>query len=223
MSQIQPKQRRRMLYVAVGLLSAVVIAQSAYIVYIQRGIKGTLNSSIMASLNDLQKQGEFDSLKGFRTAPPPDARQGSADSTTPFGLSLDDSDKLTQELARFIQQFGQAYGDAFKMLQDSPIARTFPRPHVVHPAFRLIEDQCGYTINVDLNVKKEDDIHVSLNGQMLSVTAPVANSDGQYVRRIMLSASVDPSTLSTQYLGGVLTITVKKEKNGNKIPVRLPI
>jgi len=223
MSDAQPKQHRRILYVVVGLLSAVVVAQSAYIVYIQSGLKSALNSPIIASLNNLQKQGDFDSLKGFQAAPPPDANQGSAKTPAPFGLNLDDPDKLTRELARLIQQFGQAYGDTFKMLQDSPLADTLPQPNVIHPAFHMVEDQHGYTINVDMNVKSMKDIHVSLNGQMLSVSAPVPNSDGQYERRIVLSDPVDPRSLDTQYIGGVLTITIKKENTGGKIPVHLPI
>jgi len=223
MSKPQPKKTNPILYVLVGVLSAVVIAQSAYIVYFQLSMKSALSSAlnapIIAGLDDLQN----DVPKGIRSAAPPDANQGSAGTATPFGLKLNNPDQLAKELAGFIRQFGAAYGEAFKILQDNPIVATLPHPSVVHPAFHLVEDQSGYKIDLSMIVQNKDDIHVSLTGRMLSVTAPIPKSDGQYERRIRFSSPVDPSSLCTQYLGGVLTIHIRKAKESDKIPARLPI
>lgn len=80
----------------------------------------------------------------------------------------------------------------------------------------------GYRLEVPLPAFKADDIHVRLDGRLLTITAESANtakvggSDEQsrrsFAETLTLPTAVQPSALKQQFENGVLTITLPAAK-----------
>lgn len=102
-------------------------------------------------------------------------------------------------------------------MMDAPIAMPMSMP-VSH----LQPTAEGYRLELPLPAFKADDIHVRLDGRLLTITAETANtvkvgggdeqSRRSFAETLTLPAEVQPSALKQQFENGVLTITLPAAK-----------
>ena len=99
-----------------------------------------------------------------------------------------------------------------------------------HVPLDIVETPDALTVHADLPGVAEDDVHITLDEDMLTVTgerrAPAAGErqtahrterpSGAFQRNVKLPSPVDPEAVTADFAHGVLTITLPKPKPGAK-------
>lgn len=98
------------------------------------------------------------------------------------------------------------------------------------------ENGDGYTVSAEIPGVKKDDIHVTVEGGMVTVSAEVKQEDvhkkddrvlrseryyGSISRSISLPQDVDQSQAKARYDNGVLTLTLPKKTGGGTQRIRI--
>ncbi|MDD2545281.1 MAG: Hsp20/alpha crystallin family protein [Burkholderiaceae bacterium] len=92
------------------------------------------------------------------------------------------------------------------------------------------ESNGGYTVHAEVPGVAKEDIHVSIEGSVVSLRAEVRQQDqqvdgdrmlrseryfGSVARSFQLPSEIDAANAKAKYDNGVLTLTLPKKKNGN--------
>jgi len=119
----------------------------------------------------------------------------------------------------------------FNSLFDDTFLNDFFRPLAVRergeklPAIDVHESDTEYKVSVDLPGVKKEDIKVSLENGVLSISAETKREEkeekegklirqerhyGSYIRQLSVGADVDPAAIKAGFDNGVLTLTLPK-------------
>ncbi|MGH1432009.1 MAG: Hsp20/alpha crystallin family protein [Neptuniibacter sp.] len=118
----------------------------------------------------------------------------------------------------------------FNSLFDDAFFNNFFRPVASDkgervPAIDVHESDGGYCIKVDLPGISKDDIHVTLENGVLTISAETKQEDkeekdgkiirqerhyGQYVRRLSVGDNLDPASIKARFENGVLQLDLPK-------------
>ncbi|MGV8804936.1 MAG: Hsp20/alpha crystallin family protein [Polaromonas sp.] len=111
----------------------------------------------------------------------------------------------------------------FKPLHGDPL----PQPSQIKVDVK--ETDQGYTVQAEVPGVAKDDIHVSVDGSVVTLSAEIKQSDtqtrdekvlrseryyGAVSRSFQLSADIDQDGAKAKYDNGVLTLTLPKKKTG---------
>ena len=97
------------------------------------------------------------------------------------------------------------------------------------------ENGAAYTVSAEIPGVKKEDIHVTVEGGMVTVSAEVRQEDshkddrqlrseryyGSVARSISLPQDVDQSQAKAKYDNGVLTLTLPKKQGGGSQKLRI--
>ncbi len=101
------------------------------------------------------------------------------------------------------------------------------KPEFLIPSIDIHEKDDAYIVKADLPGMKKEDINVSLDNGVLTISAETKEESnekkegviirqerriGQYLRRFDLGQNIDESDVSGEFKDGVLTLTVPKQK-----------
>ena len=136
------------------------------------------------------------------------------------------------EIARFDPFMDM--NDLFKGFGMRPLMREFER----EPSMKMdvSEAEGSYTVKAEIPGVNKDDIHISVDGNMVSISAEVKKEKeekkgenvirseryfGKVSRSFTLGSEVDAEKVQAKYADGVLEVTMPKKSKGNKkvIPV----
>ena len=136
------------------------------------------------------------------------------------------------EIARFDPFLDM--NDFFKGFGMRPLMREFER----EPSMKMdvSEAEGSYTVKAEIPGVNKDDIHISVEGNMVSISAEVKKEKeekkgenvirseryfGKVSRSFTLANEVDTEKVQAKYADGVLEVTIPKKSKGNKkvIPV----
>ncbi|MEA3390987.1 Hsp20/alpha crystallin family protein (plasmid) [Sphingobium naphthae] len=139
---------------------------------------------------------------------------------SPFGAPMD---WLRSEIDQLFDSFGQPATSLFNFGRLSPSAPV--------PAVELVEDGKSYKLTAELPGLTEQDIDVSVAGDVLTITGEKKESReqeekgvliserryGSFRRQIPLPADVDHQAITAQFKDGILNVTLAKDEN---VPAR---
>ena len=125
------------------------------------------------------------------------------------------------------------FGDLFRGIGMRPLAREYER--ALDMRMDVVEDDKTYKVTVDIPGVKKDHIDVSVEGNLITISAEVKqeqSSDeqkalyserftGKAYRSFTLPFEVDSGKSEAHYDGGVLSLILPKKMNGES--KRLPI
>lgn len=120
----------------------------------------------------------------------------------------------------------------FNSLFDDAFFNNFFRPVASDkgervPAIDVHESDGGYCIKADLPGISKDDIHVTLENGVLTISAETKQEDkeekdgkvirqerhyGQYVRRLSVGDNLDPASIKARFENGVLQLDLPKQE-----------
>ena len=127
---------------------------------------------------------------------------------------------------------GHLFDDFFKDLSPGLYFRPLhgePLPSPTQIKVDVKETDQGYTVQAEVPGVGKDDIHVSIDGNVVTLSAEVKQSDAQasnekllrseryygaVSRSFQLPADIDQDTAKARYDNGVLTLTLPKKKSG---------
>jgi HSP20 family protein len=120
-------------------------------------------------------------------------------------------------------------GDFFKGFPLRPFMRDFEyEPQI---KIDVSEADSSYMVKAEIPGVNKDDIHVSVDGSMVSITAEVKREKeekkdekvirseryfGKVSRSFTLASEVDADKVQAKYSNGVLEVTLPKKGNGKK-------
>lgn len=127
---------------------------------------------------------------------------------------------------------GSLFDDFFKELAPGFYIRplhgdALPQPTQIKVDVK--ESDQGYSVQAEIPGVAKDDIHVSIDGNVVTLGAEVKQSDtqtsdekvlrseryfGSVSRSFQLPADIDQDTAKAKYDNGVLTLTLPKKKSG---------
>lgn len=127
---------------------------------------------------------------------------------------------------------GSLFDDFFKELAPGFYIRplhgdALPQPTQIKVDVK--ESDQGYSVQAEIPGVAKDDIHVSIDGNVVTLGAEVKQSDtqtsdekvlrseryfGSVSRSFQLPADIDQDTAKAKYDNGVLTLTLPKKKTG---------
>jgi len=124
--------------------------------------------------------------------------------------------------------------DFFKGFGMRPSMREFEREPFIK--MDVSEAEGAYTVKAEIPGVNKDDIHISVDGNMVSISAEVKKEKeekkgenvirseryfGKVSRSFTLGSEVDAEKVQAKYADGVLEVTMPKKSKGNKkvIPV----
>ena len=136
------------------------------------------------------------------------------------------------EIARFDPFMDM--NDLFKGFGMRPLMREFEREPFIK--MDVSEAEGAYTVKAEIPGVNKDDIHISVEGNMVSISAEVKKEKeekkgenvirseryfGKVSRSFTLGSEVDAEKVQAKYADGVLEVTMPKKSKGNKkvIPV----
>lgn len=117
------------------------------------------------------------------------------------------------------------YDDLFKGLVLRPMRFEMPTRQL-QAKMDVSETEQAYTIKAEIPGVKKDDIHVSIDGSQVSISAEVKNEKeekegekvihseryyGKVQRTVTLAQDIDESKASAKYVDGVLNLTLPKK------------
>ena len=119
--------------------------------------------------------------------------------------------------------------DFFKGMRLRPLMREFES----EPKMKMdvTESENAYLVKADIPGVKKEDIHISVDGNLVSISAEVKKEKeekkgetvirseryfGQVSRSFTLSNAVDAEKVQAKYADGVLEVTMPKKSNGSK-------
>lgn len=128
---------------------------------------------------------------------------------------------------------GSLFDDFFKELAPGFYIRplhgdALPQPTQIRVDVK--ESDEGYSVQAEIPGVAKDDIHVSIDGNVVTLGAEVKQSDtqtsdekvlrseryfGSVSRSFQLPADIDQDTAKAKYDNGVLTLTLPKKKSGS--------
>ncbi|MBR9884136.1 MAG: Hsp20 family protein [Oceanospirillales bacterium] len=139
-------------------------------------------------------------------------------------------------MAKNLTRFGSLFDDTFFDDLFRPLAVRGSGERV--PAIDVHESETEYRVTVDLPGVKKEDVQVSLENAILSVTAETRREEkeetegklirqerhvGQFLRQLSVGADVDSAAVKASFNDGVLALTlpkrVKEEPEGVKIDI----
>ena len=127
---------------------------------------------------------------------------------------------------------GSMFDDFFKELTPGFYVRPLhgdPLPTPAQIKVDVMETDQGYSVQAEVPGVAKEDIHVSIDGNVVTLSAEVKQSDtqtsnekllrseryyGAVSRSFQLPADIDPDTAKAKYDNGVLTLTLPKKKSG---------
>lgn len=111
-----------------------------------------------------------------------------------------------------------------------------PLPSPAHIKMDVKESDSGYSVQAEIPGVSKDDIHVSIEGNMVTVRAEVKQLDtqskddkvlrseryfGAVSRGFQLPQDIDQSQAKAKYDNGVLTLTLPKKRGGESQKLRI--
>ena len=127
---------------------------------------------------------------------------------------------------------GSVFDDFFKELTPGFYVRPLhgdPLPTPAQIKVDVKETDQGYSVQAEVPGVAKEDIHVSIDGNVVTLSAEVKQSDAQtssekllrseryygaVSRSFQLPADIDQDTAKAKYDNGVLTLTLPKKKSG---------
>ena len=127
---------------------------------------------------------------------------------------------------------GSVFDDFFKELTPGFYVRPLhgdPLPTPAQIKVDVKETDGGYSVQAEVPGVAKEDIHVSIDGNVVTLSAEVKQSDtqtssekllrseryyGAVSRSFQLPADIDQDTAKAKYDNGVLTLTLPKKKSG---------
>lgn len=127
---------------------------------------------------------------------------------------------------------GSVFDDFFKELTPGFYVRPLhgdPLPTPAQIKVDVKETDQGYSVQAEVPGVAKEDIHVSIDGNVVTLSAEVKQSDtqtsnekllrseryyGAVSRSFQLPADIDQDTAKAKYDNGVLTLTLPKKKSG---------
>ncbi len=127
---------------------------------------------------------------------------------------------------------GSLFDDFFKDLAPGFYVRPLHGDALPQPAQIRVdvnETDQGYTVQAEVSGVAKEDIHVSIDGNVVTLSAEIKQSDtqtsgekvlrseryfGAVSRSFQLPADIDDQTAKAKYDNGVLTLTLPKKKAG---------
>ena len=121
-------------------------------------------------------------------------------------------------LTRFNRMFGDAFFDDFFRPMSQTSAEKLP-------AIDVHESEGQYVIKADLPGIEKDEVNVTLDNGILSISAETTKEDkeekdgkvvrqerhfGRYLRQLSVGSDVDPAAISAQFENGVLRLELPK-------------
>ena len=121
------------------------------------------------------------------------------------------------------------FDDLFKGYLVRPMRWPAEMPDVQSVRMDVKEDDKAYTIHAEMPGVKKEDIHVSIDGNMVSISAEVKKSSekkegekvlrseryyGKVSRSFTLAQDVDEAAAQAKYTDGVLELTLPKRTGG---------
>jgi len=120
--------------------------------------------------------------------------------------------------------------DFFKGFGMRPLMREFERGE---PQMKMdvAEAEGSYTLKAEIPGVKKDDIHISIDGNLVSIDAEVRKEEevkkgenvirseryfGKVARSFTLANEVDSDKVRAKYADGVLEVVMPKKSGGNK-------
>jgi len=108
---------------------------------------------------------------------------------------------------------------------------------MLNPATDMFEDENAITVKVNVPGMKEDNINVSLTGDVLSITGEISEEKetekknyyikeartGKFSRSFSLPCPVQRNKISATYENGILRIVLPKSEEAREKEVRIPI
>ncbi len=147
------------------------------------------------------------------------------------------------EVSSPVERAWSAFDRFFDEMWRSPISRFFRAPSLFeltdteyfhwHPYADIEETDDGYIVRMDLAGVNKNDIHVSLENNVLTVRGERKREEGQertfhfnerfygkFYRSFVLPSTVDPDSVAAEYKDGVLTINIRKKEEARPKAIR---
>ena len=144
-------------------------------------------------------------------------------------------DSIHQELDNFLRDtfFAHSFGHPLKVIKNTTL----------RPAVEVIQNKENYKIKVQLPGIKKENIDVELDNDFMTITAETHQEKeeeehqddnnkhyhtsefryGKYMRTITFDQPIKCEDANAEYIDGVLTITIPKQKIETKQPKKLTI
>ncbi len=142
-----------------------------------------------------------------------------------FALSNNLNLNPFEEFKKMQEEMNRVFGSFNAKFQNDPDFDKFFKDFTVSPSIDMKDMGDKYVINVNIPGSKENNIKVSVKNHILKVEAKTTNKIdkknshfiqqeryiGNFEREITLPSDADENSLKTNYINGVLVITLKKK------------
>ena len=142
-----------------------------------------------------------------------------------FALSNNLNLNPFEEFKKMQEEMNRIFGSFNAKFQNDPDFDKFFKDFSISPSMDMKDMGDKYVINVDIPGSKENNIKVSVKNHILKVEAKTSNKIdkkgshfiqqeryvGNFEREITLPSDADENSLKTNYVNGVLVITLKKK------------
>ncbi len=142
-----------------------------------------------------------------------------------FALSNNLNINPFEEFKKMQEEMNRVFGSFNAKFQNDPDFDKFFKDFSVSPSMDMKDMGDKYVINVNIPGSKENNIKVSVKNHILKVEAKTTNKIdkknshfiqqeryvGNFEREITLPSDADENSLKTNYVNGVLVITLKKK------------
>ncbi len=142
-----------------------------------------------------------------------------------FALSNNLNLNPFEEFKKMQEEMNRVFGSFNAKFQNDPDFDRFFKDFTVSPSIDMKDMGDKYVINVNIPGSKENNIKVSVKNHILKVEAKTTNKIdkknshfiqqeryiGNFEREITLPSDADENSLKTNYINGVLVITLKKK------------
>ena len=130
-----------------------------------------------------------------------------------------------EEFKKMQEEMNRVFGSFNARFQNDPSFDKFFKDFTVAPSLDMKDMGDKYVINVNIPGSKENNIKVSVKNHILKIEAKASNKVdkkgshfirqeryvGNFEREITLPNDADENSLKTNYVNGVLVITLKKK------------
>ena len=142
-----------------------------------------------------------------------------------FALSNNLNLNPFEEFKKMQEEMNRVFGSFNAKFQNDPDFDRFFKDFAISPSLDMKDTGDRYVINVNIPGSKENNIKVSVKNHILRVEAKTSNKVdkknshfiqqerflGKFEREIALPNDADENSLKTNYINGVLVITLKKK------------